>query len=49
MANNPVVWFEIYVRDMERAKKFYQAVLQTAFNDMKEQPELASLPQVRLA
>lgn len=28
MAHNPVGWFEIYVQDMERAKAFYQAVLQ---------------------
>lgn len=27
MTNNPVVWFEIYVQDMERARKFYEAVL----------------------
>lgn len=26
MAKNPVNWFEIYVDDMERAKKFYQDV-----------------------
>lgn len=25
---NPVGWFEIYVQDMERAKKFYQDTLQ---------------------
>jgi uncharacterized protein len=24
--NNPVVWFEIYVQDMARAKAFYQSV-----------------------
>jgi predicted enzyme related to lactoylglutathione lyase len=24
---NPVGWFEIYVRDMERARSFYEAVL----------------------
>lgn len=28
--NNPVGWFEIYVEDINRAKKFYQLVLQTA-------------------
>jgi len=28
MAQNPVRWFEIYVQDMERAKNFYQSVLQ---------------------
>jgi uncharacterized protein len=27
MANNPVIWFEIYVQDMERAQKFYESVL----------------------
>lgn len=31
MAQNPVGWFEIYVQDMERAKSFYQTVLQTTF------------------
>ena len=25
--HNPVVWFEIYVQDIERAKTFYQQVL----------------------
>ncbi|MEG0149071.1 VOC family protein [Comamonas sp.] len=27
MAMNPVGWFEIYVQDMQRAKAFYEAVL----------------------
>ena len=27
MQSNPVVWFEIYVQDMQRAKRFYEAVL----------------------
>ena len=27
MQSNPVVWFEIYVQDMQRAKKFYESVL----------------------
>ena len=27
MQNNPVVWFEIYITDMQRAKKFYENVL----------------------
>ncbi len=26
MANNPVGWFEIYVQDMARARRFYEAV-----------------------
>lgn len=28
MAANPVRWFEIYVQDMERARRFYESVLQ---------------------
>ena len=28
MAHNPVNWFEIYVQDMARAKRFYESVLQ---------------------
>ena len=28
MDNNPVGWFEIYVRDMARARRFYEAMLQ---------------------
>lgn len=27
MNRNPVGWFEIYVQDMDRAKKFYEEVL----------------------
>ena len=26
MKNNPVCWFEIYVQDLARAKKFYESV-----------------------
>lgn len=33
MASNPVVWFEIYVQDIERARRFYEGVL-----DLKLQP-----------
>jgi predicted enzyme related to lactoylglutathione lyase len=28
MAHNPVIWFEIYVQDMDRAKKFYESVFE---------------------
>ncbi len=35
MAQNPVGWFEIYVQDMERAKKFYESVLQTKLDQLK--------------
>ncbi|TGG92879.1 VOC family protein [Natronospirillum operosum] len=34
MKNNPVVHFEIYVQDMERAKTFYEAVLGAGLEHM---------------
>ncbi len=34
MKNNPVVWFEIYVQDMARARKFYEAVLDIKLEKM---------------
>ncbi len=34
MQNNPVVWFEIYVQDMQRAKQFYEAILDITFEKM---------------
>ncbi len=32
---NPVGWFEIYVQDMPRAKKFYEAVLGVSFSPLE--------------
>lgn len=37
--NNPVVWFEIYVQDMARAKAFYEAVLALQLTRL-ENPDL---------
>jgi len=34
--NNPVVWFEIYVDDMERAKKFYETVMGVQFEQLPD-------------
>ena len=31
---NPVVWFEIYVDDMDRATKFYETVLNVKLQDL---------------
>jgi len=31
---NAICWFEIYVDDMERAKKFYSTVLEVTFQDI---------------
>ena len=47
---NPVVWFEIYVEDLKRAKKFYETVLDLKLNDMPmpdmdgEEMEMVSFP-----
>ncbi len=35
MLHNPVVWFEIYVQDMPRAKAFYGAVLGIEFTPLQ--------------
>ena len=32
--NNPVVWFEIYVDDLMRAKTFYETVLSLKLDDL---------------
>ena len=32
--NNPVVWFEIYVDDLDRAKKFYETMLAVELVDL---------------
>jgi predicted enzyme related to lactoylglutathione lyase len=37
---NPVAWFEIYVADMVRAKRFYEAVLQVELSQL-ESPDSA--------
>jgi len=45
MTNNPVDWFEIYVQDMTRAKRFYESVLQTRLGRIKNpEPEMWSFP-----
>jgi predicted enzyme related to lactoylglutathione lyase len=39
MANkqyNPVGWFEIYIQDMDRARKFYEEVFQVKLEDMAD-------------
>jgi predicted enzyme related to lactoylglutathione lyase len=47
-SKNPVVWFEIYVEDMERAKKFYEHVLQTELMELS-MPDMGSdAPEMRM-
>ncbi|MCL4638215.1 MULTISPECIES: VOC family protein [Olivibacter] len=38
MKNNVICWFEIYVRDLERAKTFYRTVLNRTFFDAECAP-----------
>ena len=46
MARNPVNWFEIYVQDMERAKVFYEGVLQIQLESLAGPDiEMWSFPQ----
>ncbi|WP_260293738.1 VOC family protein [Sedimenticola hydrogenitrophicus] len=45
MNNNPVVWFEIYVQEMERARQFYETVFQTTLERLNNPDlELWSFP-----
>lgn len=39
MKGNPIGWFEIYVQEMERAKRFYESVFQVALEKL-ENPEI---------
>ncbi len=41
--SNPVNWFEISVTDLDRAKKFYGAVLETEFQDLDMGPTKMSM------
>ena len=34
MKANPVVWFEIYVNDIQRAKTFYETVFKTELSEL---------------
>lgn len=49
-AKNPAVWFEIYVDDLQRAKKFYEQVLNLKLSvlptpdDVKDEMEMLAFP-----
>jgi predicted enzyme related to lactoylglutathione lyase len=34
MTSHPVTWFEIYVQDMDRARRFYESVLQVTLQKL---------------
>lgn len=40
---NAICWFEIYVDDIDRAKKFYGAVLDIAFQDVPPAGDIGDL------
>jgi predicted enzyme related to lactoylglutathione lyase len=41
---NPVRWFEIYVQDMERARRFYEVVLDTQLQRLDTDLEMWVFP-----
>ena len=48
MASNPVRWFEIYVQDMERARRFYESVFNVKLERLHTGDlEIWAFPQVR--
>lgn len=44
MRSNPVVWFEIYVEDMDRAKKFYEEVFDTKLEKLETEIDMWNFP-----
>ena len=44
MGRNSVVWFEIYVDDMDRAKKFYETVLAVKLEKLPIDIEMWTFP-----
>ncbi|WP_293004777.1 VOC family protein [Nitrosomonas sp.] len=40
MNTNPVGWFEIYVQDMDRAKRFYESVFQVQLERLNSPVEM---------
>jgi predicted enzyme related to lactoylglutathione lyase len=51
MNNNPVGWFEIYVKDIDRAKRFYQSVFEVKLERLNSPPgaeiELWAFPMAK--
>lgn len=55
MKSNPVVWFEIYVENMVRAKAFYEATLEVTLElmpapteEMSEEGNMGLLPWCKI-
>ena len=45
MKRNPVNWFEIYVQDMARARKFYETVLGVELRPMETDLPMCGFPE----
>lgn len=46
MQGNPVIWFEIYVQDMNRAKSFYESVFQAKLERLSTDLEMWAFPMI---
>lgn len=46
LKQNVACWFEIYVNDMDRAKKFYSTVLNL---ELADAPEMEGMPDMKMA
>lgn len=48
MTHNPVCWFEIYVQDMNRAKRFYEAAFEVPLEQLEaDDIEMWTFPMVQ--
>lgn len=47
MSGNPVGWFEIYVQDMPRARRFYESVLGVTLSELAN-PDPAGFPGMEM-
>lgn len=48
MSGNPVVWFEIYVQDMTRARQFYETVLGVELTRLSSPDSDSTEPQLEM-
>jgi hypothetical protein len=49
MKQNIICWFEIYVKDIRRARAFYTNVLNQKINEVVETPGRAGMPKLKIA
>jgi predicted enzyme related to lactoylglutathione lyase len=49
MKKNIICWFEIYVKDIHRAREFYMYVLEAEINQVVETPGGKGVPKLKIA